>query len=620
VGLSYCAYALAFAPLHRALGPAVGAFSIAPVVMAGALLGQRHGVAAGLVLVPVNLALFELAGQPGPGPGVAAVAFSLIGGVVGRLRDLGRLLEAQRIEVQAARERAERNEERFRLLFDESPVPTFVYDPGTLRFLAANEATLRLYGCERAELLALRLPDLGPPAGEPVDGGAALPAGVRVERLRQRRRDGPAIEVEVTSRGIAFRGRDARLAVAKDLTEHRRLEEQFRQSQKMEAVGRLAGGVAHDFNNLLSVILSLSGSLAEERAPDDPARADLLEIKMAGERAARLTRQLLSFSRRQALEPRVLDLGQVVSGMEPMLRRLIGEDVELVASSARDLGSVRADPGQIEQVLMNLAVNARDAMPRGGKLRIETSNVELDEEYARQHVGVKAGPHVMLAVSDNGVGMDRAVLARVFEPFFTTKELGKGTGLGLATVYGIVEQSAGSIFVYSELGRGTSFKIYFPRVAAPPAVAGEGAGASGPPGGTETILLVEDEDQVRALVQRILRKHGYQVLEVRNGGEALLLCERHPGPIDLLVTDVVMPMMSGPQLAQRLSCLRPELRLLCMSGYTGEAVVNHGLIGPRIPFLQKPITSESLLRKVREVLGGGGARAAPADADRRFAG
>jgi PAS domain S-box-containing protein len=562
VGLGFLAYILAFAPLHRALGPPVGAFSVLPVVLAGALLGQRYGVAAGLILVPIHLGLYSVAGGTLRGIVPAALAFTFMGGVVGRLRDLGRVLEAQRLELHQSRVRSERNEERFRLLFDESPVPIFVFDPQAFRFLAVNEAALRLYGYERHEFLAVPPPDLKLSSDNPETafGDQGPPGDVRVESVRHKRKDGSVIDVEITSRGVAFAGRKARLAVTKDMTEHKRLEEQFRQSQKMEAVGRLAGGVAHDFNNLLSVILTFSGTLAEDLKPGNPMLAELQEIQKAGNRAAGLTRQLLAFSRRQALEPRTLGLSDVVSGLDKMLRRLIGEDVELVTSSARGLGSIKADPGQIEQVLMNLVINARDAMPRGGRLSIETSNVELDEEYARDHLGVKPGPHVMLAVSDTGVGMDKETLARIFEPFFTTKEVGKGTGLGLATVFGIVEQSNGSIWVYSEPGKGTSFKIYFPRVERPAEPAREIAPSPASLRGSETILLVEDEEQVRNMVRGILRKNGYEVLDVQNGGEALLCCERHAGKIDLLLTDVVMPMMSGPALAQRLSCVRPDLK------------------------------------------------------------
>lgn len=381
-----------------------------------------------------------------------------------------------------------------------------------------------------------------------------------------------------------------------------KLEEQFRQAQKMETVGNLAGGIAHDFNNLLSVVLSYSQLLAADLAADDPMRADLEEIRGAGLRAVELTRQLLAFSRRQVLEPRIVDLTEVVSRMEKMLRRLIGEDVELSCSAEPNLGSVLVDAGQIEQVILNLAVNARDAMPRGGMLTIETANVFLDDAYASEHVGVTAGMHVMLAVSDTGVGMDAATKTRMFEPFFTTKGQGKGTGLGLATVFGVVQQSGGTIWVYSELDRGTTFKIYFPiaKQTALPAATNVPTGDS--VDGKETILLVEDEQAIRTVTGTILRRHGYTVLEAQSGGDALLLCEQHTAPIQLLLTDVVMPRMSGRELAERLQPLRPEMKVLYMSGYTDDAIVRHGVLDATLAFIQKPITPDALLRKVREVL------------------
>ena len=392
------------------------------------------------------------------------------------------------------------------------------------------------------------------------------------------------------------------VAIQEDVTETRSLEAQLRQAQKMEAVGRLAGGVAHDFNNLLTVITSYSQLLLEDMAAADPRRADLQEIQRAALGAAELTRQLLAFSRQQVLEPRVLNLNDVLSAAGKMLQRLIGEDVALQLTLAPDLGTVKADPGQLEQVIMNLAVNARDAMPDGGKLTIETANIDLDASYAAQHAVVTPGSYVLVTVTDTGSGMDEPTKARLFEPFFTTKEIGKGTGLGLATVYGIVKQSNGYIWVYSELGHGTSFKVYLPRVGDAAAATAE----TRPPfinGGTETILLAEDASGVRAVAQEILKRLGYTVLVANDGHAAIQLAGTRTDTIHLLVTDVIMPEMSGRQLADRLKEQRPGLKVLFVSGYTDDAIVRHGILEPGIAFLQKPFTPQTLARKVREVLG-----------------
>ncbi|MBS3905981.1 MAG: response regulator [Syntrophaceae bacterium] len=384
--------------------------------------------------------------------------------------------------------------------------------------------------------------------------------------------------------------------------EKKAFEDQLRQAQKVEAIGRLAGGIAHDFNNLLTIIKGNNQLSLMEIKKDDPLRENIEQVEKAADRAAALTRQLLAFSRRQVLEVKVLDLNTILRDMEKMLHRVIGEDIGLVTLLAENLGTVKADPGQIEQVVMNLAVNARDAMPKGGKLTIETANVELDQNYARNHVAVTPGRYAMLSVSDTGVGMSPEVKERIFEPFFTTKEKDKGTGLGLSTVYGIVKQSGGNIWVYSEPGQGTAFKIYLPRVDEPPEEAGEKVVQKKLPGGGETILVVEDEEKVRQVAVQILTKNGYTVLEASHGDEARQICEQHGGPIHLIVTDVVLPGMNGRELAESLVSRHPGAKALHMSGYTDNAIVHHGVLEKGLSFLQKPFNLEDLLRKVREVL------------------
>jgi PAS domain S-box-containing protein len=393
------------------------------------------------------------------------------------------------------------------------------------------------------------------------------------------------------------------LGVLKDIGERRHLEEQLRQSQKMDAIGRLAGGIAHDFNNLLTVIAGRAQLIISRLRPEEPIHRDATLVRATADRAAALTQQLLAFSRKQVLQPQVLDLNAVVAAMEPMLGRLIGEDIDLAVVPAPGLGRVKADPGQIEQVIVNLVVNARDAMPEGGRLTVETADVELDPTYASRHFSVAPGAYVMLAVTDTGLGMDEQTRSRVFEPFFTTKGPGKGTGLGLATVYGIVKQSGGDIRLYSECGHGTSFKIYLPRVAEQVTAPAEARSApTAVPRGDETVLLVEDEPEVRDLAREILEASGYTVLQACDPAEALLMAERHAGAIHLLLTDVIMPRQSGRALAERLRPLRPELQVLYMSGYTNEAIARHGVLEPDTVFIQKPFTPAALGRKVRETL------------------
>jgi PAS domain S-box-containing protein len=392
------------------------------------------------------------------------------------------------------------------------------------------------------------------------------------------------------------------LGVGIDISERKRLEQQYRQAQKMEALGQLAGGVAHDFNNLFTIINGYSDLLIGRFPSGDPTREVLTEIQKAGERAASLTRQLLAFSRRQVLEPKVLNLNAVVGDTEKMLRRLVGEDVILTTALDPALGPVKADPGQLEQVLINLVINARDAMPQGGKLTIETQNVELDESFCRVHPGLRPGPYALLAVTDTGMGMDEATRSHLFEPFFTTKGLGKGTGLGLATVHGIVQQSGGHVEAYSELGMGTTFKVFLPQVQQPVSPGKSRQGSISMPRGSETILLVDDEDAVRSLGRQCLRACGYSVLEAKDGQEALQIVEGHRGTIDLLVSDVVMPRLGGRQLAERVTALRPACKVLFLSGYTDDAVVRHGVVEAEYAFLQKPYTPAALAQKVREVL------------------
>src|SRR5437660_2828347 len=424
--------------------------------------------------------------------------------------------------------------------------------------------------------------------------------------IKWKRKDLTFITVRLSGRAVTSGDEPGGFleVIAEDVTEKRVLEDQFRQAQKMEAVGRLAGGVAHDFNNLLLVISGYTEVLLEQLDPNSPLHQKAEAIQQAADRATTLTRQLLAFSRKQLLELKVVDLNTIVSDMDRLLSPLIGENIELMTRLAAGVGRTRADAGQIEQVLMNLVVNAKDAISNGGKISIQTANVHLDDSYRREHKYINPGPYVMISVTDTGLGMDKETQSRIFEPFFTTKEKGKGTGLGLSTVYGIVKQSGGYVFAQSEVGQGTTFRIYLPQVEGAADTIGPAKTASTETGGSETVLLVEDEESVRQLVRETLESKGYTVMEAENGEEGLKIAESHNGPIHMMITDVVMPGISGRELAKRLMQVRPETKVLYLSGYTEDAIVHQGVLETGTAFLQKPFTLQTLSRKVREVLRG----------------
>jgi hypothetical protein len=528
--------------------------------------------------------------------------------------DLSRLVPVVERELRDALQRQQRreamaalgtSEERYRLLVENSADMITLQD-GQGRITFASPSVTRMLGYPPSELVGKRLRDfvhaddvrLLASAMEQALSRGSTPV---ITGLRFRHREAGWRVVEGSaSRLVEPDGTVGLVSIGRDITERVQLEAQLHQAQKMEAVGRLAGGVAHDFNNLITVILGYSNLLLDQLGDEHVLYQEVDEIKRAADRAAVLTQKLLTFSRKQVLSLQPVEVNVVLTGLADMLRRLIGEDIELSIKLAPDLGQTRVDPGQIEQIVMNLVVNARDAMPQGGRLSIETANVELDSSYARRRA-VQPGPYVMLAVSDTGEGMDAATQARLFEPFFTTKEPGKGTGLGLSTIYGIVRQCGGNIFVYSELGHGSSFKIYLPRVGEPGEARPEKPAAEGARG-SETIVLVEDDAMVKNLVSEVLRKSGYRVLEFVNGRDALARAKRLHEPIHVLVTDVVMPGMSGVELARQLSQGRPEMRILFLSGYTDDLVERQGALQPGRAFLQKPFTPDTLLGKVRELI------------------
>ncbi|MFA6149208.1 MAG: MASE3 domain-containing protein [bacterium] len=507
-------------------------------------------------------------------------------------------------ERKRVQEALRESEQKYRLLVANADEGIYIAQDGVVKF--PNPKVLEVTGYSAEELAGVPFIDLI----HPEDRGTVLERYIgrlqgrtppETYPLRVMTKSGEEIWVQLTAVLIDWEGRPGVLCFLRDITKERNLEAQFLQAQKMEAVGRLAGGVAHDFNNLLTVTLGYCDLALGRIGTQDPLRHDLEEIRKASDRCAVLTRQLLAFSRKQILVPKVVNLGDVVADMDKMLRRLIGEDIDLVSLRGKDLWNVKADPGQIEQVIVNLAVNSRDAMPRGGKLTIETSNVVLDETYVRGHTYVSPGSYVMLAVSDTGSGMEARTVAHIFDPFFTTKA--RGTGLGLSTVYGIVKQSDGHINVYSEPGIGTTFKIYFPHVEEKVTeISGTGALPLDELRGSETILVVEDEELVRQMVREILVQYGYTVLEARNGDDAVEYCSRHREAIHLMLTDVVMPGMNGMELSNRLAPMRPEMKVLFMSGYTANAIVHQGVLDAGIPFIHKPFTMDSLAHKVREVM------------------
>ena len=509
-------------------------------------------------------------------------------------------------EIQSRDQALQESEEKYRRLFEANPNPMWVYDPETLAFLAVNEAAVRLYGYTQGEFLGMTIKDIRAPEEIPALLEKLREPPSAASRSdgpwRHRRKDGTGIEVEISSSALVLGGTAARLVMASDVSDKRKLEAQLVQAQKMEAIGRLAGGVAHDFNNLLGVITGYSELLERNLQAEGAGHQRLEQIQKAAQRAAALTRQLLAFSRKEVVQPRVLDLNEIVADVEKMLQRLIGEDVHLVTKLGTDLGKVKADRGQIDQILMNLAINARDAMPDGGNLWIETANATLDAAYLKTHADVQPGPFLMLAVSDTGHGIDAETLSKVFEPFFTTKGEGKGTGLGLATVFGIAKQSGGHVSVYSEPGRGTTFRVYLPRMDAVDSGREAAAPATAPPVGTETVLLVEDSDSLRPMIHEILAAAGYDVLDSADPLEAVGRARSHGGPLDLVLTDVIMPNMSGPDLVRAVQATRPEIKVLFMSGYTNDAIGRQGVLDPGVHLLQKPFTTDALLASVRSAL------------------
>ena len=602
---------LAAAVLH--CRPDMGLMRVITSNNAGGWLARRLLPAA--VIVPAGLGLIYVHSRFSSSDNRLAFATFVVALVVlfvGLLWVLAYLLnrlENDKATAESALEHsAKLLEQRYRALFEDAIVGVFQSTPQG-RFLSVNPAMARMFGYISPDEMINSITDIANQIYVDPSRRADFRARIQEEGVVQNfeyqvyRKDGTMIWASANVRAVYEHGVIARYeGTNSDITDRKLLQEQLAQSQKMEAVGRLAGGVAHDFNNAIGVIVGYSALLTERVAKDEKALQFAQQISKAGQRAASLTRQLLAFSRKQLIQPTVLDLNTIVSDTEKMLGRLIGEHIKMTVNLATDLGQVKADRGQLEQVLMNLAVNARDAMPRGGKLIIETLNGDLDATAISQHPNAKPGAYVVLSVSDTGCGMDKETQAHIFEPFFTTKPLGKGTGLGLSTVYGIVQQNNGYIWVYSEPEKGARFKIYFPRISEK--VEQQANSTDAVVGGSETILLVEDDECMRDLTLNCLTTSGYRVLTAANGEEAILVASEEVTPIHLLLTDVVMPGVSGRQLAHSLISCRPELKLLYMSGYTADLMADQGVLESSLALLEKPFTKEDLLRSVRRVLDG----------------
>jgi len=529
------------------------------------------------------------------------------------------LAERRRAEeaARAAEASLRESEHTYRVLFESHPLPMYIYDLETLAFLQVNDATVERYGWSREEFLTMTIKDIRPSTDVPallaaIESSDDETTVSRSGPWRHRLRDGTVVDVEITSHTVDVGDRRGRFVIAEDVSERERLQRQLQQSHRLESLGQLAGGVAHDFNNLLAVIMNYTAFVKEETAAAavsdpkrwEPVRQDVEQIELASVRASRLVHQLLAFARREVTRPAVLDLNLVVADVEQLLRRSLGEHVQLVTPPSPGLWPVLADAGQIEQVLVNLAVNARDAMPGGGTLSLETDNLDVDADYASSRPGLAPGRYVRLRVSDTGVGMERAVVERAFEPFFTTKPKGEGTGLGLATIYGILTQAGGYVQIYSEPGMGTTVTALLPATDRAVASNGQAPAAPARPVARTTVLVVEDEEAIREVARRILSRNGYRVITAGSGAEALATVASYTDPIDLLVTDVVMPQMLGKEVAERVTALRPGIRVLFMSGYAQNILGVQGALSPDVVLVEKPFTEQALLAKVASVLDG----------------